>query len=207
VRSTHARAPAVRRRLGIAITPAQSTIVGQQGHDHAQEVDGMCFRSSGRFVVLLPTDLAVAGQGPARGQCPAEPCTPAIPPGSWTTGLTGGASQDCQVTGSTGQFPGAITAHIVFSKPPAAGNGCKFHAGGSAASNSWNRWADINLGNCANFGVKVDYDLHTFDRWVSGDPSHSDVFYASIGPYAFNTIGLPGGVIEARRLIIPVHNS
>jgi hypothetical protein len=105
----------------------------------------------------------------------------------------GGSSQDCQVTSTSGQFPSAIAAHIRFSKAPAAGNGCKFQSGASPGA-PWDRWAEINLGNCANFGVKVDYDLATFDHWVSGSPSNSDVFYLSIGPYPFTGIGLLGGV-------------
>ncbi|HWB20526.1 MAG TPA: Ig-like domain-containing protein [Phycisphaerales bacterium] len=40
----------------------------------------------------------------------------------------------------------------------------------------------------------MDYDLKTFDQWMPGSPSNSDVFYLSIGANPFTSIGSLGSV-------------
>lgn len=134
----------------------------------------------------------------AVGQCPPEPCTPDFQPTSWTLGVSGGDlnsphNQNIAMT-SGGQLPNALTAQIAFSKAPSPGNGCMFHQGGLPAAPHWNRWAQIPLPSCANYGIRVDYDLNTFDHWVPGSPTNSDVFYLSMGAAPFTAIGSLGAV-------------
>lgn len=135
----------------------------------------------------------------ASAQCPDEPCMPNYQvASSWSTGVSGGnpngTNQDCHILSSSGQFPGSIQADIAFSKEPQPGNGCKFHSGGSTTNNPWNRWAQITLPSCVDLGIKVDYQLGTFDHWVPGSPSNSDVFYLGVGSSAFTSVGSLGTV-------------
>jgi hypothetical protein len=107
---------------------------------------------------------------------------------SWTTGVFGGnpngqANLDCVIQNTSGQFPGIVAALIKFSKEPSERNGCKFHSGASTTATPWRRWAETELDSCATYGFRIDYDLATFDLWVSGSSDDSDVFYAFVGEY------------------------
>jgi hypothetical protein len=92
------------------------------------------------------------------------------------------------VISQAGEFPAPVNADIAFSKAP-VGHPCDYHTPGTG-----HRWAQIVLAPCLTYGFRVEHDLSTWDKWVPGDPAHSDVFYVAAGTSAFNSVASLGPV-------------